>query len=423
MFPLAFCFSVIMLAMSSPQPYNETIVLSGHIVDSLILTKVMDAIMDQGGNFEVENIKVGRHKGETSHARLKLLASDPAQLQEILSVVLDMGAELVSGGDAKTEPSPADGVLPDDFYSTTNMHTQVRLGGEWVDVSRIEMDVAIVVDRAAQRARCVPMNEVKAGQPVVVGHEGVRVMPLERARERELFSFMGSEVSSEKPKRLMIAQIAEEMRRIRERRGKILFVAGPAIVHSGAAPSLAALIRAGYISVLFGGNAIATHDIEAALFGTSLGIDLKSAMPVEGGHKNHMRALNAVRHVGSIERAVESGLIQSGIMYECVKNRVPMVLTGSIRDDGPMPDVIADMAEAQRQMREGVQGVEMALMVATMLHSIATGNLLAAHVKVVAVDINPAVVTKLADRGSFQAIGLVTDAELFLGQLVEELDL
>ena len=403
--------------------FTESIALRGHIVDSLILAKVMDAIMDHGGNFEVEEMRIGRHKDEPSFAQLKVIADAQDKLEHILGIVQALGAELVASGDAQTMPAPAPGVAPPDFYSTTNMHTQVRLRGQWVDVQQIEMDVLIVIDPAQAVARCTPLSDLKAGDAVVVGHAGIRVIPLERARERELFSFMGSAVSSEKPKRLMIAQIAREMRRIREQRGKILFVAGPAIVHSGAAPSLAALIRAGYVTILFGGNAIATHDIENALYGTSLGLDLKTGQPVEEGHKHHMRAINTVRAVGSIEHAVELGVIKSGIMYECIKNQVPFVLTGSIRDDGPMPGVIMDMAEAQRRMREGVQGVQMALLVATMLHSIATGNLLPAHIKVVAVDINPAVVTKLADRGSFQAIGLVTDAELFLSQLVEELDL
>ncbi len=409
--------------MSRMPLYAESIALTGHIVDSLVLTKVMDAIMDHGGNFEVEAIRIGRHKDETSYARLKVVADEDTRLQEILASVQAMGAELVSGRDLETQPAPCDGVLPDDFYSTTNLHTQVRLHGNWVDVESIEMDVVIVVDYDARRARCVPMNSVCAGDRVAVGHEGIRVFPLERSRERELFSFMGSEVSSERPKRLVIAQIAREMVRIRERRGKIVFVAGPAIVHSGAVASMAALVRAGFVSVLFGGNAIATHDIEYALLGTSLGIELATGLPVEGGHKNHMRAINTIRRIGSIEQAVETGALKSGIMYECVRNRVPYVLTGSIRDDGPMPGVVTDMFEAQRRMRDGVQGAEMCLMVATMLHSIATGNFLPAHVKVVAVDINPAVVTKLADRGSFQAVGLVTDAELFLGELAEELDL
>ena len=404
-------------------PFSESITLTGHIVDSLILARVMDAVMDNGGNFEVEAITIGRHKDETSSARLRIVADGQANLDRILAILQDLGGELVSGGDAQTRPAPRDGVLPDDFYSTTNLRTQVRIGGQWTAVSAIEMDVVIVVDWQAKTAACVPMNDVKAGDPVVVGHEGIRVQPLERGREREIFSFMGSEVSSERPKRLLISRIAQEMRAIRERGGKVLFVAGPAIVHSGAAASMAALVRAGYVSVLFGGNAIATHDIEGALYGTSLGVDLKTGLPVEGGHKNHIRAINTVREAGSIEAAVAQGLVTSGIMYECVMQHVPYVLTGSIRDDGPLPGVILDMSEAQRAMREGVRGVELALMVATMLHSIATGNLLAAEVKVVAVDINPAVVTKLADRGSFQAVGLVTDAELFLSQLVEVLNL
>ena len=403
--------------------FSESISLTGHIVDSLILARVMDAVMDNGGNFEVEAIKIGRHKDETSSARLRIVAGDQANLDRILAILQDLGGELVSGRDVQTQPAPRDGVLPDDFYSTTNLHTQVRMSGQWTEVSRIEMDVVILVDWFAKTAACVPMNDVRAGDPVVVGHEGIRVHPLERGRERETFSFMGSEVSSERPKRLMISRIAKEMRSIRERGGKILFVAGPAIVHSGAASSMATLVSAGYVSVLFGGNAIATHDIEGALYGTSLGVDLTTGLPVEGGHKNHIRAINTVRQAGSIEQAVAQGILTSGIMYECVRNKVPYVLTGSIRDDGPLPGVIFEMGEAQRAMREGVRDVELALMVATMLHSIATGNLLAAEVKVVAVDINPAVVTKLADRGSFQAVGLVTDAELFLSQLVEELDL
>jgi lysine-ketoglutarate reductase/saccharopine dehydrogenase-like protein (TIGR00300 family) len=323
----------------------------------------------------------------------------------------------------QTEPAPRDGALPDDFYSTTNLPTQVRLGGQWLQVDATEMDLAVVVDGERARARMVPMAEVKLGDAVVVGHEGIRVTPLARSREREIFSFMNADVSSERPKRLVIAQIARELKEIRARRGKILFVAGPAIVHSGAAPALAHLIRAGFVNVLFGGNAIAAHDCEAALFGTSLGVALHTGQPVEGGHRHHMRAINAIRRVGSLREAVAQGILKSGIMYEATCGNIEMVLAGSVRDDGPIPDVVTDMVEAQRQMRAAVRGVELALMVSTMLHSIATGNMLPAWVKTVAVDINPAVVTKLADRGTFQALGLVTDAELFLRELNEELGL
>ncbi len=403
--------------------FSETIVLEGHIIDSLILTRVMDSIMDLGGDFNVEEIRVGRHKQEPSYARLRVFADSEPQMRQILTTLQEFGAEIVDGGDVRTEPAPIDGAAPDDFYSTTNLPTQVRLHGHWVDVEGTEMDLVIVVDRERSRAWTCPIAELKAGDQVVVGHEGVRVFPMEREREQEVFSFMRSTVSSERPNALAIAQVAQVMRDLREQGGRILFVVGPAIIHSGAGVHLARLIRGGYVQVLFGGNAVAVHDVESQLFGTSLGVDLRTGLPVPGGHRNHMRAINAIRRVGSLEKAVETGLLRSGVMYEAIRHGVQMVLAGSIRDDGPMPGVVTDVIEAQRQMREALQDVEMAIMVATMLHSIATGNLLPAHVKVVVVDINPATVTKLADRGSFQAVGMVTDAELFLRELVEELAL
>jgi lysine-ketoglutarate reductase/saccharopine dehydrogenase-like protein (TIGR00300 family) len=366
-------------------------------------------------------IRVGRRKEETSFARLKISADTEARLHAIITAVQDYGAEIVSREDVHTEPAPMDGVLPDDFYSTTHFPTQVRLNGTWVEVTGTEMDLAIVADRANATARMIPMADVRHGDQVVVNHEGIRMLPPQRSRERELFSFMGSQVSSEKPKRLVIEQIAKEMQEMRAHGGKILVVAGPAIVHSGAAPSLARIIRAGYVQALFGGNAIATHDVEAALFGTSLGVMMKNGEPIEGGHRHHMMAINTIRRAGSLRNAVEQGILKQGLMYECIRHNVELVLAGSVRDDGPLPDVITDMIVAQRQMRAAVQNVEMALMISTMLHSIATGNMLPASVKVVAVDINPAVVTKLADRGTFQALGLVTDAELFIRELAEAL--
>src|SRR5581483_8161826 len=263
----------------------------------------------------------------------------------------------------------------------------------WMDVENIEMDVAIVVDRAKQRAYCKPMHEVRIGDRVVVGHNGIRVQPFERARNREVFAFMQSNVSSEKVKVLAIHEIARQMKETRERNGKILFVLGPAVIHTGAGRYVAELLRRGYVQVIFGGNAIVTHDIESSLFGTSLGVDLRTGEQVEGGHRNHLRAINAMRSAGSLEKAIEVGWLKGGITYEAIKHNVPMVLAGSIRDDGPMPGVITDMAEAQRRMREEVQGVEMAIMVASMLHAIATGNVLPASVRTVVVDINPSVVT------------------------------
>jgi lysine-ketoglutarate reductase/saccharopine dehydrogenase-like protein (TIGR00300 family) len=397
--------------------FSEEVTLEGHIIDSWTLPRAFDTIMDMGGSFEVLEIQVGRAKDEVSFARLKVQADSDKKLETILMELQAFGAVLASREDVAYMPAPANGVLPPDFYSTTHLPTQVRLNGRWVNVSNTEMDLAIVVSPAYSEAHMIPSSAVCQGELVVVGHEGIRILPPQRSREREVFSFMGSNVSSEHPKRLVIEEIAKQMREIRGRGGKILIVAGPAIVHSGAGPFLAKLIRDGYVQVLFGGNAICTHDVESVFYGTSLGVCLHNGRPVPGGHRNHMAAINAIRSVGSLREAVDRGMLQEGIMYECIKNGVDLVLAGSVRDDGPMPDVITDTAKAQVRMRAALEGVEMVLMIATMLHSIATGNMLKASVKVVAVDINPAVVTKLADRGTFQALGLVTDAELFVREL------
>ena len=401
---------------------SEVIELNGHIIDSWTLPRTWDAIMDRGGNFAVEEMRVGVNKTEASYARIRVDAPDDETLDRILTEVQQFGAVLVHKEDVVTTAVEQDGVLPAKFYSTTNLPTQVRIGGQWVTVEGIEMDVAVIVDRAKKHAYCQPMHDVKVGDAVVVGYSGIRVQPFERGREREAFAFMQSDVSSERVKVLAIHQIAQQMKDVRAHNGKILFVLGPAVIHTGAGRYVAELLRRGYVQVIFGGNAIVTHDVESALFGTSLGVDLKTGEQVEGGHRNHLRAINAIRSVGSLEKAIETGLLKDGITYEAIKRNVPMVLAGSIRDDGPMPGVIADMQEAQKRMRHEVQqGVEMAIMVASMLHAIATGNLLPASVRTVVVDMNPSVVTKLADRGTFQAAGLVTDAELFLRELLEAL--
>ncbi|GAC1397414.1 MAG: TIGR00300 family protein [Ktedonobacteraceae bacterium] len=401
---------------------SEIIELSGHIIDSWTLPRTWDAIMDRGGNFAVEKMRVGVSKTETSYARIRVDAPDDETLDRILTEVQQFGAVLVHKEDAVTATVEQNGVLPAKFYSTTNLPTQVRIGGQWVTVDGIEMDVAIIIEREERRAYCCPMHEVQVGDQVVVGYSGIRVQPFERGREREAFAFMQSDVSSERVKVLAIHQIAQQMKDVRAHNGKILFVLGPAVIHTGAGRYIAELLRRGYVQVIFGGNAIVTHDVESALFGTSLGVDLKTGEQVEGGHRNHLRAINAIRSVGSLEKAIETGLLKDGITYEAIQHGIPMVLAGSIRDDGPMPSVIADMQEAQRRMRHEVQqGVEMAIMVASMLHAIATGNLLPASVRTVVVDMNPSVVTKLADRGTFQAAGLVTDVELFLRELLEAL--
>jgi lysine-ketoglutarate reductase/saccharopine dehydrogenase-like protein (TIGR00300 family) len=403
---------------------TEEFLLHGHIIDSLILPRIWDTIMDLGGDFTVHEFRVGKHKKDPSFARISVIAPDDQQLKNILDELTVLGAELVSKEDVHTKPAPKDGALPPDFYSTTNLPTEVRLDGEWVPVQGPEMDVAVIIDRDNRRAWTKPMLMVREGEPVAVGHEGIRVHPVERTRGQDLtFSFMNSETSSEKPKRLVIHEVAREMREVKERGERIVVVGGPAIVHTGAGPSLGTLIRHGYVDALLGGNAIAVHDVESALFSTSLGVHLQTTLQVEGGHHHHMRAINTIRLAGSLRDAVEQGILTSGIMYEAIKKGIDIVLAGSIRDDGPLPDVITDTIEAQIRMREAVQGAGIALMISTMLHSIATGNLLPGHVRTVAVDINPATVTKLADRGSWQAIGLVTDAELFLRELVRALDL
>lgn len=397
---------------------STVIELEGHIIDSLILPRVWGAIEDAGAHFHVQEMRVGQSEMEESYIRMEVTAETDQALNELLGELQRIGAVLFTERDARVAPAPQDGVLPDDFYSTANLPTFVRVAGDWVEVANIEMDVAIVVDRERGDARACPMHMVRAGDSVVVGYEGVRVEPLERPRhQREAFGFMQSAVSSERAKALAITEVAEAMRECRDHGGKTLFVIGPAIVHTAARQHVASLIRKGYIQVIFGGNAIVAHDTEAAMFGTSLGVDLKTGQPVEHGHRNHLRAINTVRAAGSLEEAHKRGLLGDGIIASALERGVEVVLAGSIRDDGPMPGVITDSVQAQGRMREACAGVEVCVMAASMLHAIATGNMLPATVKCVVVDINPSVVTKLADRGTTQAMGLVTDIELFLREL------
>jgi lysine-ketoglutarate reductase/saccharopine dehydrogenase-like protein (TIGR00300 family) len=396
---------------------SSVIELQGHIIDSLILPRVWGAIEDAGAHFHVLEMRVGQSELEESYIRLEVSAESDERLSELLGELQRFGATPFIERDARLEPAPQAGVLPDDFYSTSSLPTFVRVNGVWVEVEQIEMDVAIVVDRERGVARGCPMHEARAGDAVVVGYEGVRVEPLERPRQREGFAFMQSAVSSERAKSLAIAEVAQAMRGARERGGKTLFVLGPAIVHTAARQHIASLIRKGYIQVIFGGNAIVAHDVEAAMFGTSLGVELTTGQPVEHGHRNHLRAINTVRATGSLEEAHKRGLLGNGIIASALEHGVEVVLAGSIRDDGPMPGVITDSVQAQGRMRQACRGVEVCVMAASMLHAIATTNMLPATVKCVAVDINPAVVTKLADRGATLAMGLVTDIELFLREL------
>lgn len=415
---------------------TETVTLKGHIIDSLILAKVLDTIIQMGGTFDLNKMEVGATCEESSTAKIAIHADSPELLEEILQAVQLHGAVVEEITDCSTRTASQDGVFPDLFYATSHLPTQVRLKGNWVDVEAIEMDLAIRVRRDPLQITALPMAEVKAGDDIVVGRKGIRVFPLERPKERDAFAFMEAEVSSERPHQHTIVDIAKRMLMIRDNRKKaqeggafnkdlgtkILFVGGPAIVHSGGREVLSWLIDEGFIHVLFAGNALPAHDMEASLFGTSLGYSLTGGCIAPHGHEHHLRTINKVREAGSIKRAVDSGLIKDGIMASCIRQNVEMVLAGSIRDDGPLPDVITDTVKAQGAMRSALPGVGLALMVATTLHSIATGNCLPAKTPSVCVDINSSVPTKLNDRGSFQAVGLVMDSSSFLRQLARELN-
>lgn len=409
-------------AQSSGPTFCEDVELSGHIIDSLLLPKVLDEITGLGGEYQSHDIRIGHNRNDPSYVRLTVTAPTLPCLEKILTAIGQHGAVPVQHHDCRLEAADMDGAFPEGFYATTNEPTEVRLNNAWIPVQVQEMDCGIVVDRGTRQARCVAMADVKCGDLIVIGRLGTRVFPVGRdAEHRHSFGFMNSTVSSEKPKNVTVREIAESMRRAARGTGKILVVAGPAVVHTGSRQLLSWLIREGYVNVLFAGNALATHDIEQSFFGTSLGISMEHGGSTEEGHEHHLRTINRIRRLGGIRQAVEQGLLTEGIMYECIRHDVPFVLAGSIRDDGPLPDVITDSLVAQSRMRELVPGVTFCLMIATTLHSIAVGNLLPAQVKTVCVDINPATVTKLADRGTFQTVGLVTDVEPFLRVLVREL--
>jgi lysine-ketoglutarate reductase/saccharopine dehydrogenase-like protein (TIGR00300 family) len=393
--------------------------ISGHIIDSLILPKVLDLIINLGAEFEILEVQIGHRRADRSNARIQIEAASQTLLETVLAKVKEHGALPVDDQEeaAQLEAAPQDGIFPDHFYATTNLTTRVRVRDQWLDVALPEMDCGIRVDLAVMRAECVPIHRIKQNDLVVVGHRGVNIQPLERQVPREPFEFMSSSVSTEQPKALLIREIAESMKRTRRDNGRILVVAGPGLVHTGAARYLVELIDNDFVNVLFAGNGLAVHDIESALYGTSLGVYLDKKIRSSEGHEHHLWAINAIRKAGGIRQAVEQGLVQRGIFHSCIKKGVDFVLAGSIRDDGPLPDVVTDTLKAQDLMREKTRGVSVALMMATTLHAIATGNLLPATVKTVCVDINPAVVTKLTDRGTFQAIGLVTDVEPFLREL------
>jgi len=400
---------------------SREIELDGHIIDSGIVENVLDTILDMGGDFEIVEFDVGKRKTDKSYARIIIYHDSDERLDLIISKLHRHGARLVEVAEVSLVPAEGARIVPKGFYSTTNYPTEIKFHDTWIPVEKIEMDCLIRVDPDQMRAICTPMQKLKQGDLVVIGEHGVKVHPPERSRENDDFEFMGGQVSSERPTETTIAKIAREMIETRQKGEKVALVGGPAIIHTGAAEACAALIREGYINILFAGNALATHDIEYSLHGTSLGMDLKTGELVAAGHKNHLYTISEIMRAGSIRAAVDSGIIKSGIMYECIKNDVPFVLAGSIRDDGPLPDVITDTMEAQDAMRQYVPEIGMVLMVATMLHSIAVGNCLPASVRTICMDINPSTVTKLMDRGTTQAIGVVSDAGTFIPMLLRQI--
>jgi lysine-ketoglutarate reductase/saccharopine dehydrogenase-like protein (TIGR00300 family) len=403
--------------------FTKVIELHGHIIDSLTFPKILDEILDHGAEYETEEIIIGKTRKDQSYARVRIDAPSAEILQRVLEHTQRLGAVAVEEQEVQLVPTPGDGYFPEGFYATTNLPTQIKYGGRWLEVEDLCMDSGIKVLPRQSRALCVKMYQAKTGDLMVVGHEGVKVEPpSKKPARRGLFEFMSSTVSPEKSKELMIQEIAREMKDIKSRgAGKILWVPGPALVHTGARDSFCQLIKNGFVDVVFAGNGLATHDIELSLFGTSLGVSLVAGKVLPRGHEHHLRTINFMRSLGGIQKAIDLKHLQTGIMYHLHGAGIPYVLAGSIRDDGPLPEVITDTVEAQKKMRELVRGVSMAVMVATMLHSIATGNLLPAQVRTVCVDINTEMVTKLADRGTHQSLGLVTDAELFMRELARYL--
>jgi lysine-ketoglutarate reductase/saccharopine dehydrogenase-like protein (TIGR00300 family) len=405
--------------MARAAEFTEVVEAEGHLIDSQILNVVFDTVVKHGASFEVLKFDIGRSNDEPSFIAMRVAASTGQVLARVLEELVGLGCRLTDTQDAQTRAADRDGCVPDDFYSTTNHRTFVRVRGKWVEVANQRMDAVVAIEDG--RATCRKLRDVRKGDLVVCGVAGVRVNPEFQERDRLGFAFMTNEISSERRVEVGVARIASMMQEITASGGRIAVVAGPVVIHTGGGPYFQELIRSGYVHVVLAGNALAVHDAEQALFGTSLGVDLNTGKAIEGGHRHHMRAINTICRAGGLKQAVEQGVLTSGVMYECIRHGVDYVLAGSIRDDGPLPDTIMDLRAAQDRYAEALRDVKLVLALSTMLHGIGVGNMLPSWVRMVCVDINPAVVTKLADRGSSQTIGLVTDVGLFLHRLVHRL--
>ena len=400
-------------------PHTEIVEAEGHLVDSQILSRIFDRVIECGCAFEVVDFRLGRTNEEFSRLKLRVVAPDEAALAKALEELVELGCYHAEIADALLRPAPSNGVVPEDFYSTTNHRTHVRHGGTWLEVGAQRMDAVIVI--ADGTATCRKLRDVIEGEQIVCGVHGVRIQPEFKERDRLGFAFMSNDISSERRVQTAARKVAELMLEVKAEGGRIVFVAGPVVIHTGGSSAFREIIRKGFVDALLAGNALAVHDIEHSLYGTSLGVDLDNGVVVEEGHKNHMRAINLISKHGSISGAVEAGALRSGVMYEIVKNNVPFVLAGSIRDDGPLPDTEMDLIKAQEQYGKLLEDTKMVVCLSSMLHSIGVGNMLPSWVRMVCVDINPAVVTKLSDRGSQQTVGVVTDVGTFLNLLAQEL--
>ncbi len=380
--------------------FSETIELRGHIIDSLILPKVLDQILTHGANFKIAEIKIGKKRADQSFARIEVSAETSEALDELVLRLRQHGAEVAKPADAQLAKAPADGVFPSDFYVTTNQQTFVRFEGKDIEVRPAMMDSAIAVDRKKRTA-------------------GIRVVPVQRSTSgTDLFQFINAIVDADEPKSAVIRELAHELERARKAKGKIAVVGGPAIVRTGAGQHLVRLIELRYVDRLFAGNAFAVYDVERALFGTSLGMNPDLAF-ARGGHENHLRAINAIREAGSIAAAVQKKVLNHGVMHACVRHNVDIVLTGTIRDEGPIPEVTTDALEAQKVMRRKLADVSHVLLLAALQHSLAVASMLAPTVKTVCVDIDPSAVERAVEHQPLQSIGLVTDVEPFLRELAE----
>ena len=404
---------------SSTLPLQEVVEAQGHLIDSHVMEQIFDTVVEFQGRFEVEQFRIGKTNSEPSYLRLKVEATDASSMELMLSQLLGLGCSMVDSGDAELRTVERDRCAPEDFYSTTNHRTFVRHGGQWIEVRNQRMDAIIVVEDGT--AACRRLRDLKAGDRAVVGMRGIRVVPESKERDRLSFAFMSNGISSERQVETAVRQTAALMQHARSSGQKIIVVAGPVVVHTGGGAPLSALIRDGWVNAVLSGNALGVHDIESALLGTSLGIRQSDGRQEEHGHRNHMRAINAIYHAGGIRQAVESGRLNRGVLYECVRANIPFVLAGSLRDDGPLPETITDMNAAQDAYAEQLRGAALVLCLGSMLHSIAVGNMLPSWVKIVCVDINPAVATKVSDRGTGQAVGVVTDVGLFLDLLARTL--